>query len=436
MKGNSKRGKVLKRTNRYRYACTLVSLLGTSVLLLCLAGCGNKTTKASNETPAETTAPAAKEVRYIYGIAADSYETDTCRVLAGETLSGILHRHGLSGEQWRAMQPLLKQHPELSAIREGGHYLTFRNDTALCYYAYRHNRRETTIVSLTDSMYVWRDTLPVDTHQRCARFAITSSLWQAIHNHDLPVELALELSEIYAWTINFFALQQGDSVRVLYDEMYVDSARIGIGRIHAAHFYHGNRWLPAYYADTTLLAPWQAGSVQPFASGYYDEQGNSLRKTFLKAPLNYKRISSHFSYARKHPIYHTVRPHTGVDYAAPAGTPVVALGDGVVTFRAYKGGGGNTIKIRHNSMYETAYLHLQKYAKGLQVGQYVKQGEVIGYVGSTGASTGPHLDFRVWKNGSPVNPLTLDSPSADPLPKEAHPAYDSLVVRYTMTIDN
>ena len=165
-------------------------------------------------------------------------------------------------------------------------------------------------------------------------------------------------------------------------------------------------------------------------AGYYDEQGNSLRKTFLKAPLNYKRISSHFSYARKHPIYHTVRPHTGVDYAAPAGTPVVALGDGVVTFRAYKGGGGNTIKIRHNSTYETAYLHLQKYAKGLQVGQYVKQGDVIGYVGSSGASTGPHLDFRVWKNGTPVNPLTLESPSAEPLPNDLHPAYDSLALHY------
>ena len=335
------------------------------------------------------------------------------------------------------MQPFLKQHPELASIREGGRYYAFRNDTALCYYAYRINRRETMIASLLDSFYIWRDTLPLIVERRKVDFDIHSSLWQTIHSHDLPVELALELSEIYAWTINFFALQEGDSVRVLYDEQYIDSTRVGIGRIYAAHFYHGRRWLPAYYADAESLQPYLADSLDlSKIHNYYDDQGNSLRKTFLKAPLNYKRISSSFSYARKHPVYHVVRPHTGVDYAAPMGTPVVALGDGVVTFRAYKGGGGNTVRIRHNSTYETGYLHLSKYAKGLQVGTYVKQGDVIGYVGSTGASTGPHLDFRVWKNGSPVNPLTLDSPPAEPVPANLRPAYDSLAAKYNEILLN
>ena len=358
------------------------------------------------------------EPRYMYGIAVDDYRVDTCKVQAGETFSGILNRHGLTQKQWRDMQPLLKRNPELASICEGGQYYTLSNDTALCYFAYRINRRETRIASLLDSFYLWHDTLPLTVERRKAEFTISSSLWQAISSQDLPIELALELSEIYAWTINFFALQPGDSVRVLYDELFVEDSRIGIGRIYAAHFYHGKRWLPAYYLD--------AGK----ASGYYDAEGNSLRKTFLKAPLNYKRISSHFTYARKHPVYHVVRPHTGVDYAAPAGTPVVALGDGVVTFKAYKGGGGNTIKIRHNSTYETGYLHLSKYAKGLQVGKYVKQGEVIGYVGSTGASTGPHLDFRVWKHGTPVNPLTLESPSAEPVPADMRQAYDSIATQY------
>jgi len=358
------------------------------------------------------------EPRYVYGIRVDDYHIDSCRVQAGETLSGILNRHGLTQKQWREMQPFLKKNPDIASIREGGRYYAFRNDTALCYFAYKLNRRETRIVSLLDSFYLWHDTLPLVVERQKAEFTITSSLWQAITDKNLPVELALELSEIYAWTINFFALQPGDSVRVLYDEQFVEGSRIGIGRIYAAHFYHGKRWLPAYYLE------------EGKTNGYFDAEGNSLRKTFLKAPLNYKRISSHFSYARKHPVYHVVRPHTGVDYAAPAGTPVVALGDGVVTFRAYKGGGGNTIRIRHNSTYETAYLHLSKYAKGLKVGQYVKQGEVIGYVGSTGASTGPHLDFRVWKNGTPVNPLTLESPSAEPVPASLRQAYDSLAIQY------
>lgn len=394
-----------------------------------MAACGSKPAACESEDEAVVE---AAQPHYTYGIAVDNYRIDTCRVLAGETLSGILNRHGLTAKQWRDMQPLLKQHPELASIREGGRYYTFHNDTALCYYAYRLNRRETMIASLLDSFYIWNDTLPQQTIRKKADFTITSSLWNAITSNNLPVELALELSEIYAWTINFFALQPGDSVRVLYDEQYIDSARVGIGRIYAAHFYHGKRWLPAYYADAESLAPYMPDSVpvKKEIHNYYDEQGNSLRKTFLKAPLNYKRISSTFSYARKHPVYHVVRPHTGVDYAAPAGTPVVALGDGVVTFRAYKGGGGNTIRIRHNSTYETGYLHLSKYAKDLQVGKYVKQGDVIGYVGSTGASTGPHLDFRVWKNGSPVNPLTLDSPPAEPVPADLMEPYKALAEHY------
>ena len=163
--------------------------------------------------------------------------------------------------------------------------------------------------------------------------------------------------------------------------------------------------------------------------GYFDADGKSLKKAFLKAPLNYKRISSRFTYARKHPIYKVVRPHTGVDYAAPAGTPVVSIGDGTVIFKAYKGGGGNTVKIRHNSSYTTAYLHLQGYAKGLQVGQHVRQGEVIGYVGSTGSSTGPHLDFRVWKDGTPVDPLKMISPPSEPVSKNYQAEFDSLVNR-------
>lgn len=399
------------------------------ILISVLCACGSKPAEQCAET--EQVEEEAATPRTAYGIVLDEYRIDTCRVQAGETLSGILNRHGLTSRQWSAMQPMLKKHPELTSIREGGQYYTFSNDSALCYYAYRMNRRETLIASLQDSLYVWHDTLPMHIKQRKAEFTISSSLWQSIASKNLPVELALELSEIYAWTINFFALQPGDSVRVLYDEQFIDTTRVGIGRIYAAHFYHGKRWLPAYYADAAGLQPYMTDSLDlSKIHNYYDEQGNSLRKTFLKAPLNYKRISSTFSYARKHPVYHVVRPHTGVDYAAPAGTPVVALGDGVVTFRAYKGGGGNTIKIRHNSTYETGYLHLSKYAKGLQVGKYVKQGDVIGYVGSTGASTGPHLDFRVWKNGTPVNPLTLDSPPAEPVPANIRQAYDSLATRY------
>ena len=158
---------------------------------------------------------------------------------------------------------------------------------------------------------------------------------------------------------------------------------------------------------------------------YWDEKGQSVRKAFLKAPLEFKRISSGFSYARKHPVTGQVKPHTAVDYAAPTGTPVVALGDGTVLSAGWAGGGGNTVKIRHNSVYTTSYMHLSKYGPGIKAGVHVKQGQVIGYVGMTGTATGPHLDFRVYMNGEAVNPLTLDSPSAEPIKEEFRAALDS-----------
>ena len=159
---------------------------------------------------------------------------------------------------------------------------------------------------------------------------------------------------------------------------------------------------------------------------YWNEKGESMRRAFLKAPLQFSRISSGFSYHRKHPITGKVKPHTAVDYAAPYGTPVMSIGDGTVLSVGWAGGGGNTIKIRHGSAYVTSYMHLSKYARGLKAGQHVHQGQVIGYVGSTGSSTGPHLDFRVYHNGTPVNPLKMESPSEDPIRRENLPALDSL----------
>jgi murein DD-endopeptidase MepM/ murein hydrolase activator NlpD len=169
---------------------------------------------------------------------------------------------------------------------------------------------------------------------------------------------------------------------------------------------------------------------------WWNEKGESMRKAFLKAPLNYSRISSGFSYSRKHPVTRKVQPHTGVDYAAPTGTPVMTIGDGVVTSVKYEGAGGNTVRIRHNSVYSTAYLHLSKYAKGLKAGQRVRQGEVIGYVGSTGRSTGPHLDFRVWKNGTPINPLKMESPPAEPIKDSNKEAFAETSAKYKAQIDS
>lgn len=396
-------------------------LLGLCVLLL--SACG-KPAAGEQEYIDEEIVP----IRYEYGLAIDSFRVDTGYVSNGETLGGILNRLGATRQQINQVGTLAREEFDVRQIRAGKQFLAlYATDSAknevLQYWVYLPDARTAKVLHLTDSLHVEHLQKPIRIVPRKAEVVIESSLWNAMAGNDLPVELALELSEIYAWTIDFFGLQQGDSIRVFYDEQYVDSVRWGIGRIYAANFYHGKRWQEAYWFD---IADYQATDTR--CRGYFDAEGNSLRKAFLKAPLNYKRISSKFTYARKHPVYKVVRPHTGVDYAAPAGTPVVAIGDGVVIEKGYKGGGGNSVKIRHNSTYTTAYLHLSKYGKDIAVGKRVNQGQVIGYVGSTGASTGPHLDFRVWKGGTPIDPLKMVSPPVEPVPATLRPTFDSVVV--------
>lgn len=402
------------------------NLLRTGLLGLCillLSACG-KPAAGEQEYIDEEIVP----IRYEYGLAIDSFRVDTGYVSNGETLGGILNRLGATRQQINQVGLLSREEFDVRQIRAGKQFLAlYATDSAqnevLQYWVYLPDARTAKVLHLTDSLHVEHIRKPIRIVPRKAEVVIESSLWNAMAGNDLPVELALELSEIYAWTIDFFGLQQGDSIRVFYDEQYVDSVRWGIGRIYAANFYHGKRWQEAYWFD---IADYQATDTR--CRGYFDAEGNSLRKAFLKAPLNYKRISSKFTYARKHPVYKVVRPHTGVDYAAPAGTPVVAIGDGVVIEKGYKGGGGNSVKIRHNSTYTTAYLHLSKYGKDIAVGKRVNQGQVIGYVGSTGASTGPHLDFRVWKGGTPIDPLKMVSPPVEPVPATLRPTFDSVVV--------
>ena len=384
---------------------------------------------ATHEEAGAESAP----VRYEYGLPVDSFRIDTGVVAEGQTLGGILRALGATPQEVNKVSLLTPGQLDVRQIRAGKTYLAlYQPDTTgsetLRYWIYLPDRRRSVRLQLGDSLEIEHWEKPLEVRERSAETVIESSLWNAMVSQNLPVELALELSEIYAWTIDFFALQQGDSVRVHYDEQFVDSVSVGIGRIYAAHFYHGGKWQEAYWVD------WQdSANNESICRGYFDEEGKSLRKAFLKAPLNYKRISSHFSYARKHPVYKIVRPHTGVDYAAPTGTPVVSIGDGTVIEKGYKGQAGNMVKIRHNSTYTTAYLHLSKYAN-ISVGQHVSQGQLIGYVGATGAATGPHLDFRVWRNGTAIDPLKLESPPVEPIPEEYKTQFDSIVAYEKMKL--
>jgi murein DD-endopeptidase MepM/ murein hydrolase activator NlpD len=221
----------------------------------------------------------------------------------------------------------------------------------------------------------------------------------ALANHIDPA-LILELADMFAWDINFFTdIRPGDHYRFIYEKIYIDGKFVRNGRILAAEFINQGRRYEAFFFQT-----------EDGHADYYDENGKSLRKAFLKAPLRYKRISSYFSYHRRHPILGIVRPHLGIDYAAPIGTPVEAVADGRIVYIGWRGGYGKFIKIQHNHIYASTYGHLSRFAKGLRRGSWVKQGQVIGYVGSTGRSTGPHLHYELRYKGKRKNPLTWRLP--------------------------
>jgi murein DD-endopeptidase MepM/ murein hydrolase activator NlpD len=206
--------------------------------------------------------------------------------------------------------------------------------------------------------------------------------------------------------VDFFGLQKGDSYKVVYEESFIDEKSLGVGKIYGAQF--------TWTGKTTTAVP----LIQEDKETFFDCDGNSLRKAFLKAPLQFSRISSRYSSSRFHPILRIRRPHFGVDYAAPVGTPVLAIGDGKIISAGIENGSGKMVKIVHNSVYTTAYLHLSRFGSGVFPGAFVKQGDIIGYVGSSGLSTGPHLDFRFYKNGSPVDPLSIEAPSVEPVSED------------------
>ncbi len=353
----------------------------------------------------------------LYGIPVDSFFIEVGKIRRNQNLIGILNQYSLSEGRLNRLI-LSSQHEfDLRKIRAGNEYTVFLSKDTLYqlkYLVYSHTPIEYVVFDFTDSLKISVKEKAVRLVEKKASASIETSLWNTMIDNRINPMVAIELSEIYAWTIDFFGLQPEDSFRVIYNEMYVDTASAGIQSIQCAYFRH---------AGTDFYAiPFVQDSVESF----YDTVGNSLRKAFLKAPLRYSRISSRFSNSRMHPILKIRRPHHGVDYAAPIGTPVLAIGDGRVIRMSFEGGAGRMVKIRHNSIYTTAYMHLSGYGKGIHSGGYVKQGDVIGYVGSSGLSTGPHLDFRFYKNNVPVDPLKVEAPPVEPVREENLPAFDSV----------
>ena len=375
-----------------------------SVLVACNANCTD--TQDVVELQEEELCP--------LGFYPDSLEVVEGVVKNGQFFSTLLGSLGMSAQEAYNLTQACSEVFDVRTLRVGNAYRAYYS-SGLAYLVYDRDRTSSVIFSCQSPYEAWIYEKPVTVDQRYADVTINTSLWVDMREAGVSPELIVSLSDIYAWTVDFFGLQKGDRFRVLYDEKSCDGEVVAVDTVRYAIFSHNGQDLPCVMYNQK-----DGGNI------YWNEKGESMRKAFLKAPLKFSRVSSGFSYARKHPVTRKVQPHTGVDYAAPKGTPVMTIGDGVVTSVKYEGAGGNTVRIRHNSVYSTAYLHLSKYAKGLKAGQRVRQGEVIGYVGSTGRSTGPHLDFRVWKNGTPINPLKMDSPPAEPIKSESMEAFNAV----------
>ena len=359
-----------------------------------------------------------------YGFCPDSLDCVEGKVKNGQFFSTLMMKLGLSAQQAYDLTLACDGVFDVKGLRVGNGYKAYYSDEILEYVVYERNRTSNVVFTCQPPYEAKVIEKPITTHKRYADVTINTSLWVDMREAGVSPELIISLSDIYAWTVDFFGLQKGDRFRVLYDERLCDGEVVAVDTVRYAIFTHNKQNFPS-----VMFNQGDGGNI------YWNDKGESMRKTFLKAPLKFSRVSSGFSYARKHPVTRKVQPHTGVDYAAPKGTPVMTIGDGTITSMKYEGAGGNTIRIRHNSVYSTAYLHLSGYAKGLKVGQRVSQGQVIGYVGSTGRSTGPHLDFRVWKNGSPINPLKMQSPPAEPIKKEKMKEFTAVYERYRSQID-
>ncbi|MEZ7884514.1 MAG: peptidoglycan DD-metalloendopeptidase family protein [Bacteroidales bacterium] len=358
----------------------------------------------SNEADQNTiaTTPPQEEM-YEFGIPVSKFEMKEGTVKSGQFFSTLMSELGVSNTDAYSLTKASEGIFDLKKIKVGNSYKAFyttNEEPKLAYLVYESDKKTFVTFCLNDSVYVKVNEIETSVKMRVGETTIKSSLWADMKDAGINPVLAIRLSDIYAWSIDFFGLQKGDSFKVLYDEIYAGDKLLDIGTVHAAIFRHAGK---DYYAYRFM---------QGDTTGYWNDVGENLQKAFLKAPLKFSRISSGFTYSRRHPVTRIVRPHTGIDYAAPKGTPVMSIGSGVVIQKGYAGGGGHTVKIKHNATYTSAYLHLSAYGKGIAKGARVSQGQIIGYVGSTGLSTGPHLDFRIWKNNTPINPLKMESPPA------------------------
>ncbi|MDQ7041750.1 MAG: peptidoglycan DD-metalloendopeptidase family protein [Rhodothermus sp.] len=375
----------------------------------------------AQQIPAQSPEPApaaphaiTRPVRILYdtfGIEEGQFVRSTHRIRRGETFADILTRYDVPYAEVLALAEAAQGVFDVRRMQAGRPLHIYRDTISARVFIYQPDPVRYVVFDRREPMRVYTGRRAVERVLRTARGVIERSLYETLQANATDPELAIRLSEIFAWQIDFYRIQRGDRFVALYEETRLDGKPIDIARVLAARFQHRGKDFYAFRFE-------HAGRVD-----YYDENGRNLRKAFLKAPLRYRRITSRYSLRRFHPIQKRYKPHLGTDYAAPAGTPVYATGDGVVVAAGYTRYNGYYVKIRHNATYTTGYLHFSRIAKGIRRGVRVRQGQVIGYVGSTGLATGPHVCYRFWKNGRQVDPLREKLPPGKPVPDSLRDAF-------------
>lgn len=401
------------------------------VLILAIVSCENK--ENNNSDQEIKTLPPPPEPTVMFNIVVDSFIVDTGYVQQNQGLTHILPNYGITLAEIYSITSKYDSVFDVKKIKTDQRYFVFStmvNDTVKRaeYFIYEINPIDYLVYHFgKDSLHAYVESRPVDVRISKSGGVITSSLWNAFMDNDLPPSLLIEYAKLFSWSVDFFGVQKGDYYKVIYEGKYVEDQLVAIGDIHAVLFNtNDHNYYFFRYQSTDTIQP-----------TFYTDSGEQMQRALLSAPLEYTRISSTFSHSRFHPVLKIYRPHHGVDYAAPTGTEVVATGTGTVIYAGYAGQAGNLVKIKHDvGNIETKYMHLSKFGPGISKGARVMQGQKIGEVGSTGVSTGPHLDYRVFINGEPVDPLGIDIPTVDPLKDSALLLYLQFIEPIKLTLDS
>ena len=392
--------------------------ISTLILFAILISCKEHKLQA-NLVP-EATKP---EIIEEFGFKLNNYKVINDTIKSGENFSEILDRHHIEYPKVLEIVNKIRDTFNVRRIKSGIPYtILAKNDSTeqAQVFIYKHSKVRYTVVDFKDSIpTAYNGRKPIRTELKTASGMIKSSLSEAVEEQGLSSYLTFKMADdIYAWTIDFSRLQKGDKFKLIHEQLYInDTIPVGIGEIKASYFEHGDKPFYAFkfVADSTLNI-----------SDYFDDKATNLRRQFLKMPIKFGRLSSRYNLRRRIALYgNKIRAHKGTDFAASIGTEIMATANGTVSESRRKGGNGNYVKIRHNSTYSTQYLHMSR--RAVKVGDVVKQGDVIGYIGMTGNTSGPHVCYRFWKNGVQVDPLRQKLPAAEPMKETVKPAYFNFI---------